>query len=186
MITGFQSVLDETSFVERIAAMRAAIFESDDRAVNLSKENHGFIQQDAAQWDVARFRAPKPRYTSNFLETSKNSHFSEPVACSWITDDVANIRKRGCYEGFTLGFDNFWRRVPLDKLACQPNSRRPGMLWLVERIEFLRLRDTPQGVMANRHQPLPIRWIGHSDKRFREQYGALDRTTHRSNAALLH
>jgi hypothetical protein len=44
VITAFEGVFDETSFVERIAAMRAAIFEGDNLAVFLSKENNGFVQ----------------------------------------------------------------------------------------------------------------------------------------------
>ena len=44
VVTAFESVFDETPFVERKPAVRAAIFESDDRAVNFSEENHGLVQ----------------------------------------------------------------------------------------------------------------------------------------------
>src|ERR1700722_6782100 len=133
--------------------------------------------------DVAQFRAPKPRYTSNFLETSKNSYFSEPVACPWITVSCREYQDEGSFEGFNLWYANFWLRAPLDKLARQPNSRQLGMLWLVERVEFLCLRDTPQRVAANRPQPLSIYGMGRSDKGFRKQYVAFNRTTHRGYAA---
>jgi len=43
VITAFEGIFDETSFVERIAAMRAAIFEGNNRTVFLSKENHGLV-----------------------------------------------------------------------------------------------------------------------------------------------
>jgi hypothetical protein len=58
VVTAFESVFDETPFVERKAAVRAAIFESDDRAVNFSEENHGLVQQDTAQWTPFDFVRP--------------------------------------------------------------------------------------------------------------------------------